>query len=461
MTRWNEDDFLEELMLPLRRGRAADPCPQVEALRAVADGEASENLKNAIVPHTAECPTCRDLQQRLQAFDAPTITGQEAEWERTEGRLDSWLKGFLASEGAVSKVDRPTRESHPRLWWKRLTTLPVGWQMRWVLVPAATIAVVICSFLVGRLSAPRSRQLTARATSYRSSSPNPTPAATVAEARIPERPDREAQFPQVAPQNPPSPVGAAAVTSSAPTRTNAPAAAMAAPHPSAPATSAAVLTPHAPSNSEEASISSPPEPLQNRTETSAQLAPHAPAQRTVEAGAASGSAPSPRPFGSALAHSARPMPAGMRSAVAYRGATAASEARVEHPPTIPAPPLIRLDAGTRVWISLNSVQSQADGVSEFRGVVLLPVTQSSVVLLGRNTEVSGTMTVRNGKRSVQIREFLSAGAHYRLRSVGGEANLRLLGAGEVVEFDAGKVLETWMATESTYEKLPSESRPPE
>jgi hypothetical protein len=120
-----------------------------------------------------------------------------------------------------------------------------------------------------------------------------------------------------------------------------------------------------------------------------------------------------------------------------------------------------LDAGTRVWISLKSVQTLADGVSEFRGVVLLPVTQSGAVLLGRNAEVAGAMTVKNGKRSVQIREFLSAGAHYRLRNSGGEANLRLLGAGEVVEIDAGKVLETWMATESTYEKLPAESRPPE
>jgi hypothetical protein len=100
-------------------------------------------------------------------------------------------------------------------------------------------------------------------------------------------------------------------------------------------------------------------------------------------------------------------------------------------------------------------------VSEFRGLVLLPVTQSGATLLGRNTEVSGTMTVRNGKRAVQILEFLSAGAHYRLRGASGEANLRLLGAGEVVQFDAGRVLETWMASLSTYERLGGEPRAPE
>ena len=460
MTRWNEDDFLEELMLPLRRGLAADPCPQVEALRAVADSEASENSKKTIAAHTAECPTCRDLQQRLQAFDAPTITGQEAEWERTEGRLDSWLKGFLVSEGAVYEVDPRPREPHPRLWWKRLTTLPVGWQMRWVLVPAATIAVVICSFLVGRLSAPRSRQLTADGTTHRSSSPNPIPAGSVVEARIPESgPDREPLLSQAGPRTRPNPARDA-VAPNAPTPIT---------HAAAPATpsqklresDSAVLAPPAPGKSEEMSAPAPPPPPQYPAETSAQLSPHAPAQRTVETAEASGSAPSPRPFGSALMHSARPMPAGMRSAVASRGVGAAPEARVEHPPTIPAPPLIRLDAGTRVWISLKSVQPLTDGVSDFRGVVLLPVTQSGATLLGRNTEVSGTMTVSNGKRSVQIREFLSAGAHYRLRSAGGEANLRLLGAGEVVEFDAGKVLEAWMASASTYEKLPAESRPPE
>jgi hypothetical protein len=71
------------------------------------------------------------------------------------------------------------------------------------------------------------------------------------------------------------------------------------------------------------------------------------------------------------------------------------------------------------------------------------------------------MSVRNGKKSVQILEFLSSGAHYSLRSAGGEANLRLLGAGAAVEFAAGSVVETWIASLSMYEKLPGESSRPE
>jgi hypothetical protein len=82
------------------------------------------------------------------------------------------------------------------------------------------------------------------------------------------------------------------------------------------------------------------------------------------------------------------------------------------------------------------------------------------MLLGRSTKVSGTTTIRNGKRSVQILEFLSTGAHYKLRRASGHADLRLLGAGEVVEFDTGKVLETWMTVASTYIKLPDEASTP-
>jgi hypothetical protein len=114
---------------------------------------------------------------------------------------------------------------------------------------------------------------------------------------------------------------------------------------------------------------------------------------------------------------------------------------------------IKLDAGTRVWIALKSIHPQPDGVSEFRGVVLLPVTQSGATLIGRNAGVSGAITVRNGRRSVQILEFLSVGARYTLAGASGQVDLRLLGAGEALEFDAGRVLETWMASQSTYVKL--------
>ena len=171
----------------------------------------------------------------------------------------------------------------------------------------------------------------------------------------------------------------------------------------------------------------------------------------AETAQASGTAPSASQQGP----SRRAMLPGVRPVVVSRGGANAPAARAEHPPAIAGPPVIRLDAGTRVWITLKAVLLRADGVSDFRGVVLLPVTQSGAVLFGRDTEVAGTMTVRNGKKFVQILEFLSAGSHYKLGSASGDANLRVLGAGEAVEFDAGRVLETWMASVSTYERVPA------
>lgn len=436
MSGWNEDNFLERLMPPPGRRLDAGPCPEAEAFCAVSGGETGETLKNAVAAHTARCPACSDLQRRLQAFDNPLLTGQETEWGQTEDRLANWLESFLTSGAAVDLAGRRTKASHPRLWWKRLASPPSAWQMRWVLVLAAASAVAVCSFLAGRLSAPRPRQLTAAA-SYSSSSPNPIPAGTVANGRIPEkRPDRESQLSQAAPQTQPNPAGGAPTPSSAPLRISPSPVIPAAPREIARATDTALLPPPAP-NSGKTPASSPLEPRP------------------------SGTAPSVGPAGPGVLSSRRAPPSVVRSIVASRGVALAPEPAVVHSPAIPAPPVIRFDAGTRVWIALRSVLPLADGASGFRGVVLLPVTQSDAVLLGRNTEVSGTMTLRNGKRSVQILEFLSPGAHYTLRSASGEVDLRLLGAGEVVEFDAGRVLETWMVSVSTYEKLPGEPRPPE
>ena len=448
MNGWNEDNFLEELMPLLRRERAADQCPEAKAFYAVADGEASEVSRNAIAAHADRCPACRDLQQRIQAFEAPMLTGQETEWEQAEGRLDSWSARFLKSDAAVFQVGRRTKQSHARSWRRRLASQPFPWQVRWALVPVAAVALVVCSFLVGRLSAPQRRQLKADATSHGRSSPNPTPAGTVAHSRILEgTPDREPQLTHAAPQTQPGAAHGAVVASNAPARMNPAAASPVARRESVHATDTAVLAAPAPSNPEEAPV--------------APVSPSVRGERAVETAKTSGTAPSVSPEVPGTLSSRRAAQSGMRSVMALRGGAPAPATTAEHSPAIPAASVIRLEAGTRVWIVLKSVRPRADGVSEFHGAVLLPVTQSGAVLLARNAEVSGTMTVRNGKKSVQILGFLSTGAQYRLRGARGEANLRLLGAGEAVEFDAGRVVETWMASASTYEKLSTESRPPE
>ena len=432
MNGWNEDNFLEELIPLLRRKRTANLCPEAEALCAVAHGQTGEGARHALAAHSARCPTCRDLQQHLQAFEAPMVKCQETEWEQTEERLDSWLQSFLQSDAAVYQANRQTTKSHLRLWWRRLASQPISWHTRWV--PVAAVVLVICSFLAGRLSAPRPQQLTASATSHRKSSPDPRLSGAVADDRIAEaRPDRESRPPQPAPQTQPSPEAVAVVASSAPASTSPAAASPVAARESGLATDTEVITPAAPSNPED--LPSVPESPSMRGGTT-----------TAEV---SGTAPS-----------TRAAPSGMRSVLALRGGPSAP-ARVEHSTEIPSASVIRLEAGTRVWIALRSVRPRADGVSDFRGMVLLPVTQSGAVLLRRDAEVSGTMTVKNGKKSIRMLEFSTTRARYRLRGASGEADMRLLGAGQAVEFDAGRVVETWLASASTYEKLPAESRPPE
>jgi hypothetical protein len=149
--------------------------------------------------------------------------------------------------------------------------------------------------------------------------------------------------------------------------------------------------------------------------------------------------------------SAPPGPAGQTSLTAMQAQSSSPPPR----PAAPAQPLpeaVRIDAGTRVWILLKSTNQRANGGFEFRGVVLLPVTRGGAVVLDRETEVYGFGTVNQGRTSIRIVEFVWRGARYRLREAAGTA-AKDLGAGPAVEFNAGQVLETWLATVSTYEKV--------
>jgi hypothetical protein len=147
------------------------------------------------------------------------------------------------------------------------------------------------------------------------------------------------------------------------------------------------------------------------------------------------------------------------SAAAAR--TAAFSPQADPSDTPPPPPAsVRIDAGTRVWILLKSTNPQNNGGFEFRGVVLLPVTHDGGVVLDQQAEVFGIGRVDQGRTSVRIMEFVWRGARYRLRGPSG-ATAKESGAGPVVEFNAGQVLETWLASVSTYEKVPGDAARPQ
>ena len=125
------------------------------------------------------------------------------------------------------------------------------------------------------------------------------------------------------------------------------------------------------------------------------------------------------------------------------------------------PSSVRINAGTRVWILLKSTSPQTNGDFRFRGIVLLPVTQAGAVLLDRETEVVGVGKVSQGRTTIRIVEFAWQGARYKLRGAAGAVTATGPGAGPTVEFNAGQVLETWLAAVSTYERVSGETAPPQ
>jgi hypothetical protein len=114
---------------------------------------------------------------------------------------------------------------------------------------------------------------------------------------------------------------------------------------------------------------------------------------------------------------------------------------------------ITVEAGTRVWIMLKSVNNQADDSFEFQGMVLLPVTQRGAPLLDRGTGVQGTGKVVQGRTSLQLAEFSIGGTRYRLKNPALGMSVQTPGAGGAVQFDAGQVLEMWMGASSAYERV--------
>jgi hypothetical protein len=92
-------------------------------------------------------------------------------------------------------------------------------------------------------------------------------------------------------------------------------------------------------------------------------------------------------------------------------------------------------------------------------MVLLPVTQGASVLLDRETRVVGTGTVNQGRTTIRIAEFEWHGTRYRLRTGAVAASASGSGTGRAVEFNAGQVLETFLASASIYEKLPGGAVP--
>jgi hypothetical protein len=501
MSGWNEDNFLEEIMPLLQQKRAPDPCPNADTVCAVVEGGVSATVRHTVAAHTAQCPACASLLERLRSFDEKGSALKEAEWSQSEKRLDNWFESFLASDTTVLAAGLHVRQSGLRLQWQRLKEPLAAVKIRWLLLPAAALALVIVSFLAGRVSVQSMPQLIADAVP-------PKEAVTDATARptaIGELPSQGKPIleSQAAPRVRPTPTQPNRVLSSesqSATSTDSPApfrqtetttetAAVTPPasttlDPARPIAASAPIEPPSPGAQEDRAIQTAKTPGSAKSSVPGRTV-NRESVRALAFEVRRAEAPRPDGSGSVLRNEdiVKMAKAGLDDAIivakigssrcqfdtsvdamlqleqtgvsapvlkAMVGASA-PVVKTEQPSPIPAPVEVRLDAGTRVWISLKSVRQRTAGVSEFSGALLLPVTQAGAMVLDRNTQISGIISVKQGKTTVQIMEFGLNGVRYRLRGTDGEAN--------TVRFDAGKVLETWIVSTSIFGKLPVEVRP--
>ena len=113
---------------------------------------------------------------------------------------------------------------------------------------------------------------------------------------------------------------------------------------------------------------------------------------------------------------------------------------------------LRLEAGTRIWIRLNSKSSQPDGSFTFTGSLHLPLSQGGATLLARGTAVTGRGTLIQGHASLLITEFVVQGTHYLLKAATTAKSAETPGAGKAVKFEGDQILEVFLASPSVYEK---------
>jgi len=207
---------------------------------------------------------------------------------------------------------------------------------------------------------------------------------------------------------------------------------------------------------------SPPPPVVVKPTLSAEANTIPPAQPTPEPAPAEAASEPPPVADPVVAASPAPSHLSMRRDAGLVPVAGQTPGRSVAPPAASPAPVrgfVRINAGTRVWILLKSTSPQTNGDFRFRGMVLLPVTQAGAVLLDRETEVVGIGKVSQGRTTIQIVEFVWQGARYKLRGASTTMAVSGPGAGPAVEFNAGQVLETWLAAVSTYEREPGGAPP--
>src|ERR1017187_6583327 len=180
------------------------------------------------------------------------------------------------------------------------------------LIPATALALVIGSFMAGRVSVRRAPQVTAE---VQRSPVTIIPLRSVVEQSASEKePTAKSQGPLTA-QIPPKPAQGGTIASSAPRRIGTPSTSPIAPQGGVYPTETAVLAPPPSSNPEKTPTSSPPEPLQGPPGESATISPSVRGGRPVETAETSSGASSVPSARSGVLPSSRTTRSGLRSIV--------------------------------------------------------------------------------------------------------------------------------------------------
>jgi len=439
MSEWREDSFLEKLADSPKRGGLG--CAEAEALCASVDAEGVSAIPAKLLRHIKHCPICLDLQRRLLLFDQADGSYVDAETVSAEKRLDSWLKGFLASRSF-----RP-QAPHEVLELRAIPKPSIGkprrfWRIQWALAAAATIVIATSvGYIWHSISALTSSWELARHTPGTQAPGPPNPLISP----MPTSPGQ----PPVSSQAAESPALSNPRTHGS-SNHGAP--------PPISAESHALSDRGAPwakgTQGQSAAV--------NPGSSPSTMADNAPAEsHEPGAGAVSGMAAKQGPEGAqrnpplgsnALAHALTrtPVPASLSATPA--GPAASSAHKTVGPNYKPAagPSTlvpIYLPAGTRIWVSIESTTAQLDGHFQFTGTLLQAVTVSGVILLDKGTPLAGLGYRSVERKSLQVTECLIRGSRYKLRIAPGAAELPA-GSGKVVEFEGGKVLEMWLETDT-------------
>jgi hypothetical protein len=513
MSEWNEDNFVERLgpLLQQKSGAKQDRCPDAETLCAVAEAGGEGPQGEALARHLMNCPSCADLYSRLLNFERGAQPEGAASWNETEKRLDRWLGTFLSLAASSSRPAEPANTVRAPISMPKRR--PGALRLQWGLAAAAVLLLTLSGIVweKHRLEAPPV-QIAARTPApelppaVRPQAGNPPPSGVSAPAQAAtEGPASATENGSNAPgHSRPRPAGLAVAPrvmtgeqrpTGAKQQESSPASPLEAgtrtetaqvtpptagpPLDNGAPTAAAEASPQAPVNSESpgggsgktapsASATPPSQPatveaVQAQAPVVSSAAPVTTAQ--AQTPVATNSAPSttaqasqPPASNSSGAvtsalgkrfHSSRP---GFGLAAL---APAAAQARPATPTSVPTS--LQIQSSTRLWVRLDDVVRQAGGNFTFIGDLLLDANQGGTAILARGTTVYGSGLVSKGGVSLSISGFLVQGARYSVKNATGAAQPNESGA---VEFNQGKVFETWLAETSVYEKVPAEPAQP-